>query len=248
MSTMAVPRFLPSRNGFAFANRFPPVPVIRIPLGRRTLGIGSASDGLCGGMTFAAADLFVAGRLPPQDVTEAPGSGPLLRYLVKRAYHSLNVPAGPVRYAWWSILPDADSTFGFLDGLATRTRVREWPRVRADVDAGRPCPLGLIRVHSANPRRLVLNHQVLAYGYQADDVTGRLVAVRVYDPNHPGDDSMAITVTPGGFAYVAGEPPVRGFFRSRYRPSNPIAVAGPSFGPAPGRPAPDDQASPATTG
>jgi hypothetical protein len=243
MSTTMVPGFLPSTNGFAFANRFPPVPVLRVLVGRRRIGLGRASDGLCGGMTFAAADLFVDGRLPPRNVTVAPGSGPLLRYLVRRAYHSLSIPAGPVKYAWWSIVPDADAFFGLLQGLGTRTLVGEWPRVRADLDAGRPCPLGLVRVHSAKPRRLVLNHQVLAYGYRMDDATGRPVAIHVYDPNHPGDDAVAITVMPHGFAYVAGEPPVRGFFRSRYRPSDPGAVAGPSFRPAPGR-----SSSPTATG
>jgi hypothetical protein len=53
----AVPGFLPSRQGFRFANDFPHVPlrwigvpgVIRIP-------IGDASNGLCGGMAFAARD------------------------------------------------------------------------------------------------------------------------------------------------------------------------------------------------
>ncbi len=224
MSTVVVPGFLPSANGFRFPNAFPPVPVVRIPLGFRTIGFGRASDGLCGGMTFAAADLFVAGRTPPPDVTEAPGSGPLLRYIMRRAYHSLHIPAGPLRYALWSALPDGDALFGSIRGVVGRT-VRGWPKVQSELDAGRPCPLGLIRVHSVDPRRLVLNHQVLAYGYTTD-IGGQPVAVRVYDPNHPGDDTVVITVRSGGFDYVDAEDPVRAFFRTGYGPADPAEIFG----------------------
>ena len=56
--------FLPSRNGFAFANDFPHVPAKTIDLVVTKVPLGDASNGLCGGMVYAALDLFVAQRAP----------------------------------------------------------------------------------------------------------------------------------------------------------------------------------------
>ena len=52
-------------------------------------------------------------------------------------------------------------------------------------------PLGLVRTASANPFRLTHNHQVLAYGY--DEAPDRVV-IRLYDPNWPDRDDVAIVV------------------------------------------------------
>ena len=66
-------------------------------------------------------------------------------------------------------------------------------------------------------------HKILAFGFDQDDAAGTL-RILVYDPNHPGDDGVAIEVSgtnrPEGptISYLRGEDPVRGFFRSRYRP------------------------------
>jgi hypothetical protein len=48
-------------NGFHFNNEFPPRPDVTInvpPIG--IIGIGDASNGLCGGMVYAARDFFDA--------------------------------------------------------------------------------------------------------------------------------------------------------------------------------------------
>ena len=104
--------------------------------------------------------------------------------------------------------------------------VREWPRIRSEIDAGRPCVVGLVRVAGSSPWLLSRNHQVLAWGYAADDA---VVVLRVYDPNHPGRDDVSLTAEIE--ATDDGRPardrirlrqstnePLLGFFRQPYPP------------------------------
>ncbi len=229
MATVNVPDFLPSANGLRFANDFPKVPLIQIPVPGTTIRLGDASDGLCGGMTYLTADLARAG-LPPPPGTDPPSAGPLFEYLVKRAFQSFDLPDGPLQYLLWMGLPDRDALFG-LHGVVWRTLTQEWPKVRADLDGGTLSPLGLVRTRSFNPKDLGLNHQVLAYGYELDESAKKL-RVRVCDPNFPGDDGVAVQVSladpieASSFTYVAGDHPVRGFFRTAYRWNDPSSVAG----------------------
>ena len=158
--------------------------------------IGDASNGLCGGMVFAARDHFEAGRPPPPD-TEAPGSGPLFDYLVRRLFDSFNLPTGPIEYLKLMNprLPDGESLFTRLGvlphGRAWRTIKIEWPLVRRGIDAGHPVTLGLVRAKSDNPFDLKFNHQVLAYGYE---VAGQVAILRIYDPNFPDRDDVTLSV------------------------------------------------------
>jgi len=226
-----VPGFAPSTNGLHFANDFAAQPLFRLGVGRASLPIGNAADGLCGGMVFAARDLFQYRLPPPPDRTPPPRGTSLFRYLLGRLFASFNLPTGPLRYWLWQILPAGDR-FG-LHGVAWRTIRGHWPRIRAELDSGRPSPLGVVRTRSVNPLDVGRNHQVLAYGYDLDETTDALT-IRVYDPNHPDDDDCLLLLsvadptraTPIG--YLAGELPVRGFFRTRYRPKDPSAIAGPT--------------------
>jgi hypothetical protein len=197
-----------------------PQPLLRVPLGLGHLAIGNASRGLCGGMVFAARDLFERGRPPPDD-REPPGHGsPLFGYLVRRLVQSFHLPWGPLRYYRWMAARD--------DLLLWHTTRREWPRVRRQLDAGRLAALGLIRLRSRNPLRLGENHQVLAYGYGLDENSGSLL-LAVYDPNHPGRDDLTLALnlgSPAGVLSSSGEP-FRGFFHTPYRPA-----PGESFGDA----------------
>jgi hypothetical protein len=219
MSSMSVHGFLPSTYALHFPNDFPPAPIFRFSLGAVRIPVGNAANGLCGGMVFAARDLFESGTEAPPD-TSPPGRGtPLFRYLVRRLFSSFDLPLGPLRYWFWMALPTGDG--GAARGLTGRTILREWPKVKADIDRGELSALGLIRTRSLNPLSLGLNHQVLAYGYEQDDQAGT-VRVSVYDPNHPDQDSFVLAVRltgpQRGVNYVTGELPVRGFFRTRYRP------------------------------
>jgi hypothetical protein len=221
--------FLPSRSGFRFANSFPHVPVRRIGIpGVVSLPIGDASNGLCGGMTFAARDYFESKRPRPDD-TAAPGDGPLFDYLVDRLFDSFGLPLGPARYLELMnpLLPDAETLWSRM-GLAPHGRTwrmvtQEWPKVRAEIDAGHPSPLGLVKVKSVNPFDLKHNHQVLAYGY---DLDGNSLTLRLYDPNQPGHDDVTLSLdmaSPMVPAAVTATLPgsVFAFFAVTYRAAPP---------------------------
>ena len=197
MPSRAVPGFLPTTFGFRFANDFPHVPVRHIGVpGVVSIPIGDASNGLCGGMAFAARDYFEAGRQPPQD-TVAPGGGPLFDYLVDRLFDSFSLPFGPVRYLELMnpALPDGETVWSRLGllphGRGWRMAKREWPQVQADIDGGHPSPLGLVKVKSTNPFDLKEDHQVLSYGY---DVAAGMLTLHLYDPNRPGRNDVRLTL------------------------------------------------------
>src|SRR5262245_23145219 len=147
MPAVIVPDFLPSRCGFRFANAFPRGPVFRLPVLR--LPVGDASRGLCGGMIYAACDLF-HGRAepPPDDVPPAYGT-PLFRHFVRRLFDSFHLPWGPMKYYAWMRVPESVTRTVLLH----RTVRHEWPRVRRDLDGGHPAALGLVRVCTRNPLR-----------------------------------------------------------------------------------------------
>jgi hypothetical protein len=224
--------FLPSRDGLAFTNTWPPEPALSLPSPFGTIGIGNAANGLCGGMIFAALDYWNAGR--PAPVSRPAGGSPLYQFIVRRLIDSWHLPVGVARYYEWMNLPDANTRVqlrgrrvGTVRGLTQRTIARQWPRVRASLDHGRPAALGVVTMASAWPGELGRNHQVLAYAYQAE---GTAVTVRLYDPNAGPDDRVALsfdTAPSAGRAVIdhnisiAG--PVRGFFMTAYSPALPPA-------------------------
>ncbi|HEX6867579.1 MAG TPA: hypothetical protein VF119_02180, partial [Candidatus Limnocylindrales bacterium] len=179
----AVPGFLPSTHGLRFANRFAPGPTVRLgPIDPRWVGIGDASAGLCGGMSWFVRERFAIGVPVPTD-TEPPVNGtPLFRMLVRRQVLSLDWLRAPMRF-WFA------GAFGRAR-LARLTREVEWPAIRADIDAGRPAMVGLVRRATVSPLDLAKNHQVLGYAYE---VEGDAVTLRIYDPNWPGRDDVSIT-------------------------------------------------------
>jgi hypothetical protein len=214
-----VPGFLPSTSGFHFPNAFPHGPLFRVGLAGVSIPLGDAANGICGGMIFAARDLFESSGPPPPDRT-VPGEGtPLFRYLVARLFASFDLPRGPLRYLAWMWMPEG-SILRIVAGRRRRTARRQWPRIRADIDGGHLSPVGLVRTRAASPLELGRNHQALAYGYDVDESTGD-AALLLYDPNHPDDDSVVLRLnlreSGGSISYLPGEAPVFGFFRSRYR-------------------------------
>jgi hypothetical protein len=226
-----VPGFAPSTNGLHFANDFADEPLLHLGLGRASIPIGNAANGLCGGMVFAVRDLFEYGRPPPPDRAPPRRGTVLFGYLLGRLFSSFNLPVGPLQYWLWQVLPAGDRFA--VRGIAWRTIRGHWPKIRADLDAGRLSTLGLVRTRSVNPLDLGRNHQVLAYGYDLDEDRSRLT-IHVYDPNHPDDDGCALSLSPAEPAqatpvgYVSGEPPVRGFFRTTYRTKDPSGISGTS--------------------
>jgi hypothetical protein len=178
-------------------------------------------------MAYAVRDLFESRLPPPPDRTPPTEGTPLFRYLVARLFDSFDLPSGPLKYQLWQWLPRGD-VWG-LRGLSWRSIVQEGPLIRGDIDAGRLSPLGLVRTRSPSPLEVGRNHQVLAYGYHLDQAGG-VLTIRVYDPNHPDDDTVALRVRitdPSrqvDIAYVAGDAPVYGFFHTRYTFSSPRAA------------------------
>jgi hypothetical protein len=230
-----IPDFLPSNAGFRFANSFPRVPVRRIGIpGVLSIPIGDASNGLCGGMAFAARDYFESDRPLPEDSTPPGESSPLFRYIVDRLFDSFDLPVGPTRYLELMnpAIPDSDSVLAQIGigphGRAWRMIREEWPKVRADIDGGHPSALGLVRVKSLNPLDLKMNHQVLAYGYQTADGS---LTLRIYDPNRPGDDDLTLSLQmsdprrPSAIRSTLPGNPVLSFFRVDYRPKQPPSSA-----------------------
>jgi hypothetical protein len=232
----AVPGFLPSVHGLRFANRFPPGPTLTLAgLDPRRVGFGDAAAGLCGGMALTTRDLFEA-RVPvPVDAGPPANGSPRFRALVRRQVESLDWLRVPLRYLDLQALrPDPPA------GLAARlgrepprvdALLREWPRIRAEIDAGHPAVVGLIRASGLSPWILTRNHQVLAFAYVAREGS---ISIAVYDPNHPGRDDVTLevaidTASPGGGPWrhrialrqSTGEP-LLGFFRQPYPPPRTV--------------------------
>lgn len=184
MATNAVQGFLPSRHGFRFPNRWPPGAAM-IKVGRWRIPIGDTARGLCGGMIFAARDRFERGE-DGSRATEPPARGtPLFEEIVDRQLASFFFLIVPFRF--WRAAAGS-----------RRRRDREtadvaWPAIRAEIDAGRPAMIGLVRMATWNPLA-PLGHQVV--GFRFEESAAR-ITIGVYDPNHPGDDAVEIRVRRG---------------------------------------------------
>lgn len=200
--------FRPSANGFAFVNHFTGSP-IPFSLGGLENKLGAPSTfGLCGGMSFAAADLFLASKKPPtRDKPpvkgEPEGGGAWFDYIQGRQLTSLGRGLEQAtKFGRWMSLPDDG---GRTDAplLGTRTMsLCELGNIRATLAEGKPVVLGLVfNRHASNTEargRIGLpweNHQVLAYDAARDSTSGRTndaVSIRIYDPNYPKQDDAAI--------------------------------------------------------
>ena len=230
----AVPGFTPAVHGLQFTNSWPKVPDVVLDLGRLgRIPIGDASNGLCGGMVYTAMDVFAAGLPPIPDTANPPQGTPLFDYIVSRLFDSFDLPAGVFRYYDWMTTPDQDSWMLFFRrrGVAWDMITQEWPRVRADIDAGRLSALGLVTVRTADPRQLGLNHQVLAYGYDIDDAG--VLTLHLYDPNTAQRDGDRVRLSLDLSDPTRTSPithnvnisrPIRGFFRTAYTFRDPSGV------------------------
>jgi hypothetical protein len=205
-----------------YPNVWPQVPDFHIPTFFGPVGIGDASNGLCGGMAFVVRDLFEAKRTPPlSHQNPVPGS-PAFDFIVARLFDSFNLPLGVMQYLEWMQLNTHNTWIG-PTGTSWRTINDHMPILRGAIDSGHPCPISLVCVHSPDPMLLGHNHQVLAYAY--DDI-GPDTTVHVYDSNYP-DTDVTITFNHTNpyntttFNYSAGNRTVLGFFVTPYAPKDP---------------------------
>jgi hypothetical protein len=184
MTSNAVPGFLPSTHGFRFANRWPSGPAREWHFGLVHLGIGDVGRGLCGGMAFVAADRFARGDAPP--ATEVPPAfgEPLFREVVDRQFDSFGrFFTVPARFAV--------AAFERQRRRMRHTVRAAWPTIRADIDGGRLSMVGLVRRSGLALAAPDFGHQVVAYRYEA---SADRVTIGVYDPNHPGDDTVELVL------------------------------------------------------
>jgi hypothetical protein len=114
-----------------------------------------------------------------------------------------------------------------LRGTSWRTVHQSMPELKRVIDSGHPCPLGLVCTHSPDPFKLKLNHQVLAWGYE---ITDRMTTIKVYDPNHPCDDSITISFDHAkadevtSFNLSTNDHSVLGFFTTHYTAVDPAPL------------------------
>jgi hypothetical protein len=232
-------QFRPSRDGFAFVNSFSGSPIPGLPA---LPGLPNRF-GLCGGMSFAAADLFIAQQPPPRETAPPASGSPLFNYLQTRQLDSLapNLSIAAV-FAQWMARPDRGPR-----GVACAS-AQHWPEIRKRLEAGQPVVLGLV-LSRPGQGALWDNHQVLAYRLDPADPR----RVMIYDPNHPRRDTTHLRLTntvEGLFASPSraaatlaiglrttllapaqdrprlparADQPVRGFFAMDYRPVPPPA-------------------------
>ena len=223
--TQQLTGFVPSQHGFHFANAFPSVPTITIPIPFGRVELGDASQGLCGGMVFCALDHFMAKRPVPAE-KKPPTTGILFETMVRRLLNSFNLPLGILNYITMMDpdYPDGETrtTGGHFapHGRAWQTIRVEWPIIKLMLDAGHPCPLGLVRVKTNQLSKLGHNHQVLATGY---DVQDDLLTLFIYDPNYPDCDDLKLTLSlvspeqPTPITYSRDDQPVYAFFHVKYK-------------------------------
>jgi hypothetical protein len=190
--------FRPSRDGFRFGNSWPRGAPVRLA----GMGLGRVYGGLCGGMAYSAGRAWLTGRELPGD-TFAPARGPLADRLFRAQLASLDLPLGPLRYLWFQLPAVGDARRHRL------TLTRGLPGLRRSLDAGRPALLGLVRVVSWDPRKVVEHHVVLGWGI-TDSADGT-AEVAIYDPNLPGRDDVRLTVSPDGSVRHSGGGPVVAF-------------------------------------
>jgi hypothetical protein len=231
--------FLPSKNGFAFHNYFPPITLPFTLPGLPKLKRITGAYGLCGGMSAAASDFFLAG-CPVPEREEVPSTRTrLYRYLFSRAMDSFRMGESILRFAQWMALDDEGPN------SLSRLTLAEFEKLREALENHRLVPLGLViskgRDLKTIARDVWLNHQVLAYGL-VDNADGS-VDVRVYDPNVPRSDDVYIRVRRVNAPYTEdeGQPlaldgvhcepfnlrihpmQIRGFFLMPYEPVEPPA-------------------------
>jgi hypothetical protein len=200
----SVTGFKPSTHGFHFSNsdwkrlniKLPVVEIdIPKPIGRK-IDISNTSQGMCGGMTYAVIDYFMAKQKIPT-TTDPPSkeNDPLFQYLKHRLESSWDITRSGINYVKLMdpAYPDGDEgvvqAVGAMAGRSFVVAVEEWPKIKADIDANKLCPLGLVQVRSLNPIDVGKNHQVIAYAYE---LSANNVTLHLYDPNEPLDDTVQL--------------------------------------------------------
>jgi hypothetical protein len=215
----------PSTHGFRFVNLFPGTPV-KHPIPK--VPQFTKNFGLCGGMSAAAIDFFVAKRKIP-GMTSAPAKGtPLYKYLFDRQLATFGSKWSYVyKFIKWMALPLNNrrvaspvpgTSITLVKGIRRRTR-EEFNKIVREMQNRRPVVLGLVRVKATSSLKIWGNHQVVVYSVsQTRDHRsgtlpgGTLTAIfNVYDPNHPNRDDIRIKCVEVIVGKDSKKRPIKGF-------------------------------------
>ena len=204
--------FSSKERGFRFRNAFDVADLLDWSLFDNWTKDKPIIYGLCGGMCFAALDLFYESKSVPQLDTPPEDETKLYKYLLARQLDSLSFDTLK-NVITWTLQDDLD--------LARWTAKNEIPQILASLDQGIPVVLALIRVRKGMP---TANHQVVAIDYEWNEDTQRMEIV-LYDPNHPRQEPKIFVDLSDPEQGIkprqsTGEP-LRGFFVIEYAQKNP---------------------------
>jgi hypothetical protein len=187
--------------------------------------------GMCGGMAYVALDHWKAGvpiargaNSGDQPARTATASAALRNSIWLRLLDSLGPGEVLKRTIEWSLLLNQvpKEFSGGAEGLKNRT-LAEWDLLRSRIDAGSPCPIGLIDSNTD----IWYQHQILVFGYEnTSPGTGVLL---VYDNNSPfqfGQTGLErIHLDFRGSTLVSSRSALAGFFCSNYVQAPPLGMA-----------------------
>jgi hypothetical protein len=210
--------------------------------------IGDATNGMCGGMVYAARDFYEYGRCPwPEDLLDSrPSNSPvntsvpdegskLFDFLSERLFDSFKPGSeNKLGAALYQTLMNSANTKKFGQVKKSRNQVmhEQWvDTIKPTINNDHPCPLGLVNVDTHGKpfktglNKLGKNHQVLAYGYTK---SGNVIDIHVYDPNDPKNtnirvqfslkDSLKSWYDP---QYIGSSKPIYAFFVPAYSKKKP---------------------------
>ncbi|GAP13714.1 membrane proteins related to metalloendopeptidases [Longilinea arvoryzae] len=193
--------FLPHTHGFPFANAFD----VRLPLHYDlplggSVDVNAVSDGLCGGMCFAALDYFQAGQRPPAVADEG-----LQVYL--RGRHLDSLKPETILKIMELLLVDGER--------GKRLLQREILKLRRQLDKGKPVVLALL--FSGTQAGQAASHFGVAVGYEHQESPSQF-HFNLYDPNHPGaTQHLVASLAGGGLTY--GSAALLGLLVIPFKPS-----------------------------
>ena len=247
LTALSQPAVLSAIGAIAAVLPFPDPVLLTAAGAAANIAIGTLSPtkrlGLCGGMAYASLDYWHARAPLPRGAhendqpTRAMPAGVVLRdYIWARLLNSLVQGDALNRTLEWSLLLNQiPSPIGGAGALRNRT-VSEWNKLKGLIDAGVPCPIGLVYTG----RDVWDQHQILVYGY--DDPGNGTGTMYVYDSNSPmqygaanNPASYTVTLDFTGSSLVATSPSdfgnmLAGFFCTLYVPLPPPPGLAISFG------------------
>lgn len=213
-------QFNPATHGFQFNNTFVNDAIKELDV---------RTKGLCGGMTYAAADFYFARKvIPRQDYRPAVNTA-LHDYIYGRQGNALQSHLD--KWAELNVNPFGARDAEFF-GWGLNQRLQE---LRQRIDAGRPVPLGL-QHYGGGLDNLGLNHYVLAIGYHLGRYKGdggafaEDLRIFVYDPNVRGEvRTLAPSISRKGFYFVGDSDSIwRTYFvDTNYQPMAPPNLPSP---------------------